>query len=118
MQDMADDDDEGDLIALALASLVVSKQGLLWASLASLTWMMKMVMGFLGSYTDGFPPSKIPPCGATRTVEVGAAEAVVVVAMVNEAQSNCSRDGASWNVKRAASMLPSGKQTTSELSAP
>jgi hypothetical protein len=79
--------------------------------------MMKMVMGFLGSYTDGFPPSKIPPCGATRTVEVGAAEAVVV-AMVNEAQSSCSRDGASWNVKRAASMLPPGKQTASELSTP
>jgi hypothetical protein len=46
--------------------------------------MMKMVRGFLGSYTDGFAPSKMPPCGATRTVEVGAAEVVVVVAIVNE----------------------------------
>jgi hypothetical protein len=30
MQDMADDDDEGDLIALALASLAGTKQGCLW----------------------------------------------------------------------------------------
>lgn len=49
MQDVAEDDNEGDLIALALASLVVARQGLPLASLAALTWMMKMVMGFLGS---------------------------------------------------------------------
>lgn len=84
MQDVAEDDDEGDLIALALASLAVTERRAT-ASLAAPTWMMKMVMGFLGSYTDGFPPSKIPPCGATRTVEVGAAEVVVEVAMMNAA---------------------------------
>jgi hypothetical protein len=45
--------------------------------------MMKMVRGFLGSYSDGFAPSKIPPCGATRTaVEVGTADDVVAVAIV------------------------------------
>lgn len=41
---------------------------------------MNSVMGSLGLYIVGFAPSIIPPCFATRTVEVAAAEDAVFVA--------------------------------------
>lgn len=45
------------------------------------TWMMKIVIGSFGLYLDGFPPSRMPPCDATRDfaeVAAGFAEAVLV----------------------------------------
>lgn len=47
-----------------------------------LTWMMNMIMGFLGSYLDGLPPSRMPPWGAALTVEEGAREATVLVTVL------------------------------------
>lgn len=41
--------------------------------------MMKMIMGFLGSYSDGLEPSSIPPWAGALAVEVLVAEVTVVV---------------------------------------
>ena len=43
------------------------------------TWMMKIVMGFLGSYSEGLAPSRIPPWWGARSVLEGVAEAIVAV---------------------------------------
>jgi hypothetical protein len=44
------------------------------------TWMMKRKIGFLGSYSLGLDPSKIPPWGVARREEgEGAAAATDVV---------------------------------------
>ena len=41
--------------------------------------MMKIVMGFLGSYSEGLAPSRIPPWWGARSVLDGVVEAMVAV---------------------------------------
>ena len=41
--------------------------------------MMKILMGSFASYTDGFAPWRMPPCGVTLTVLDGVADANVFV---------------------------------------
>ena len=62
---------------------------------------MNIVTGSLGLYTDGFNPSRIPPCGATLTVllavgadavPVGTLEEDATVAMLERRAGSC-RDG-------------------------
>ena len=38
-----------------------------------------MMIGFFGSYSEGLPPSKTPPCGAARSELDAEAEATVSV---------------------------------------
>ena len=40
---------------------------------------MKIVIGFLGSYSEGLAPSRIPPWWGARRVLEGVAEAIVAV---------------------------------------
>ena len=40
---------------------------------------MNKIIGFFGSYVDGFDPSRIPPCGVARIPEVAAAAAAAVL---------------------------------------
>ena len=40
---------------------------------------MKRMIGLEDWYTEGFPPSRIPPCGAALTVLEGVAEPMVLV---------------------------------------
>ena len=43
---------------------------------------MNRMIGFVGLYTDGLAPSKIPPCGGALAVAaVAVAEVTVVVSM-------------------------------------
>lgn len=49
---MAEDDDDSGLGTLAYEKIDIN---------LDYTWMIKMIMGFLGSYWDGLPPSRIPP---------------------------------------------------------
>jgi len=52
------------------------------------TWMMKMVMGSLGLYCDGFDPSMTPPCeGALLPVGVGVAAEKAEVDVVDIANT-------------------------------
>ena len=41
--------------------------------------MMNMMIGFAGLYTEGLPPSSIPPCGGALAVLSEVAEVTVVV---------------------------------------
>jgi hypothetical protein len=43
---------------------------------------MNMIIGFVGSYLDGLPPSRIPPWGAALTVLLGVREATVLVTVL------------------------------------
>lgn len=46
---------------------------------------MNKIIGFFGSYVDGFAPSRIPPCGVARSPsEVAAAAAAAVFEMAEE----------------------------------
>ena len=41
--------------------------------------MMNKIIGLEGLYSDGFPPSSIPPCGGALSVLADVAEVTVVV---------------------------------------
>ena len=43
--------------------------------------MMNIIIGLAGLYTEGFPPSSIPPCGGALAVLSDVAEVTVVVTM-------------------------------------
>ena len=60
------------------ACVVVSHE-LALPGLTIRTWIMKMIMGFLESYREGSPPSKIPPCGGALAVLSVTAPVTVVV---------------------------------------
>lgn len=46
---------------------------------------MNKIIGFFGSYVDGFAPSRIPPCGVARSPpEVAAAAAAAVLETAEE----------------------------------
>jgi hypothetical protein len=62
---------------------------------------MNKMIGFLGSYTLGFPPSRMPPWGVARRVDDGVAaveatvealmlEVVVMIAGTAEAVVRCA----------------------------
>ena len=46
-----------------------------------LACMMKRIIGFEELYTDGFEPSRMPPCGGALAVAVLVADVTVVVSI-------------------------------------
>ena len=53
----------------------------IFTSASALTCIMNIMMGLLGLYIEGFPPSKMPPWGGALTV-LAAVAPVVVKAVV------------------------------------
>lgn len=54
-----------------------------WSERATipLTCIINKIRGFVELYSDGFAPSRMPPCGGARAVAVVVAEVTVVVSM-------------------------------------
>jgi hypothetical protein len=90
MEQTAENDDDGSLCSVSTAVQIRASTG-------GPTWMMKTIMGFFGSYVDGFAPSRMPPCGVALTVLLGVAAVVanfvttsVTVAVAMTGRALCS----------------------------
>lgn len=112
MEEVAEDDDEAGLYTRWSVAVGGNEQSIAIMTGQQLTWMMKMIMGSLGLYSDGLEPSTTPAWEGARSpssaVPPALASSVATVDMVVPAVSRVYRYQMSSSLSVSSRVLSPG----------